>query len=142
MERVHTLSVVYPSLLGQVEKSSCPIPPCRLSLTKEFPSLWKVRRPMDRPYRRYEVLIPLRFNDGNPMPNELVADTLLELESQFGSVSCESQTTRGYWHHEGMTYWDELVRVYVDVHDEPANREFFVAFKSRALRLRENPARD
>jgi hypothetical protein len=29
--------------------------------------------------RRYEILLPLRFNDGHPVPDELVADTLIEL---------------------------------------------------------------
>jgi len=28
---------------------------------------------MDKPYRRYEMLVPLRFNDGRPVPDELIA---------------------------------------------------------------------
>ena len=50
---------------------------------------------MDRPYRRYEMLLPLRFNDRSPIPDKLIVDTLLELEERFGAVSCESQRTRG-----------------------------------------------
>ena len=42
---------------------------------------------MNKPYRRYEMLLPLRFNDGQPVPDELIADTLLELEERFGAVS-------------------------------------------------------
>ena len=34
---------------------------------------------MDKPFRRYEMLLPLRFNDGQPVPDELIADTLIEL---------------------------------------------------------------
>ena len=30
-------------------------------------------------FRRFEILLPLRFNDGRPVPDELIADTLLEL---------------------------------------------------------------
>ena len=30
--------------------------------------------------RRYEILLPLRFNDGQAVPDALIADTLLELE--------------------------------------------------------------
>jgi hypothetical protein len=33
---------------------------------------------MDRPYRRYEMRLPLRFNDRRPIPDELIVDTLLE----------------------------------------------------------------
>ena len=42
---------------------------------------------MSRSLRRYEILLPLRFNDGQSVPDELVADALLELEQRFGAVS-------------------------------------------------------
>lgn len=84
---------------------------------------------MDKPFRRYEMLLPLRFNDGSPIPEGLIVDTLLELRGRFGAVSCETQTIQGHWQHHGQVFRDELIRVYVDVPDEPANREFFVQFK-------------
>ena len=51
--------------------------------------------------RRYEILLPSQFNDGRPVPPDLIADTLQELEQAFGAVSCETQTIQGLWHHEG-----------------------------------------
>lgn len=84
---------------------------------------------MDRPYRRFEMLLPLRFNDGTAISNEVIADTLLELEKQFGAVSCETQNIRGAWSHEGRSYRDDLVRVFVDVPDLPEHRDFFLHFK-------------
>jgi hypothetical protein len=86
---------------------------------------------MDRPYRRYEILLPLRFNDGNAVPEDVIADTLLELEQQFGAVSCETQPIRGQWVHHGQSYRDDLTRVFVDVPDVPENRQFFIEFKER-----------
>lgn len=86
---------------------------------------------MDKPFRRYEVLLPLRFNDGQSIPDNLIADTLLELEEQFGAVSCETQQIRGMWRHEGQSYRDDLVRVFVDVPDITVNRDFFIALKER-----------
>jgi hypothetical protein len=50
---------------------------------------------MSKQFRRFEILLPLRFNDGQSVPDELIADTLLELREQFGAVSCETQTIRG-----------------------------------------------
>jgi len=41
--------------------------------------------------RRYEILLPSQFNDGSRIPQELIAETLLELEQRFGAVSCETQ---------------------------------------------------
>jgi hypothetical protein len=86
---------------------------------------------MSRMLRRFEVLLPLRFNDGSPVPDDAVADTLLELEQRFGSVSCETQTIRGQWRHEGQNYRDDLIRVFVDVADEPECRRFFLEYKER-----------
>ena len=84
---------------------------------------------MSRTLRRFEVLLPLRFNEGQPVPDELVADALIELEQRFGAVSCETQTIRGLWHHEGQPFRDDLVRVFVDAPDLPENREFLVEYK-------------
>lgn len=79
--------------------------------------------------RRYEFRLPLRFNDGQPVPESIIADTVIELEQRFGAVSCETQSIRGLWRFEGHTYRDELIRMYVDVTDTAEHREFFVAFK-------------
>ena len=45
--------------------------------------------------RRYEILLPSQFNDGRPVPPDLIADTLQELEQAFGAVSCETQAIQG-----------------------------------------------
>ena len=81
--------------------------------------------------RRYEIFLPRRFNDGSPVPDDLIADTLLELRQRFGAVSSETQTTYGTWEYEGAEYRDDLVRVFVDVADISANREFFQDLKDR-----------
>jgi len=81
------------------------------------------------------MLLPLRFNDGRPVADELIGDTLLELRIQFGAVSCETQTIQGIWTHESDVFRDDLIRVFVDAADTPANREFFIQFKD-VLRAR------
>ena len=86
---------------------------------------------MSKVVRRFEVLLPLRLNDGTPVPDEWVADTLIELEERFGAVSCETQTIRGRWRFEGQSYRDDLIRVFVDVADTPESREYFVEYKER-----------
>jgi hypothetical protein len=58
---------------------------------------------MNSGYRRYEVLLPLKFNDGVEVPDELVSDTLTDLRVRFNSVSSETQTIRGHWVHKGHT---------------------------------------
>jgi hypothetical protein len=84
---------------------------------------------MSRMVRRFEVLLPLRLNDGTPVSIVAVPDTLIELEERFGAVSCETQTIRGRWRSDGETYRDDLIRVFVDVEDLLESREWFLAFK-------------
>lgn len=84
---------------------------------------------MSDQFRRFEVLIPLRFNDGREVPDDLIVDSILELETQFGAVSCETPSIRGIWTEGSMKYRDDLIRLFVDVADRPEHREFFVQFK-------------
>ncbi len=39
---------------------------------------------MQKQSRRFELLLPTKFNSGEQVPGEIFADTLLELEEQFG----------------------------------------------------------
>ncbi len=81
--------------------------------------------------RRFEILLPRRFNDGQPVPEELLADTVLELRERFGTMSHETQVIRGAWEQAGVPFLDELNRVFVDVADTAENRQFFVDYKER-----------
>jgi hypothetical protein len=80
-------------------------------------------------WRRFEVLLPLRQNDGQPVSDNAVGDALDSLHSHFGAVSWETQITRGRWNHEGKTYEDESMRIVIDVPDSSENRAFFTNFK-------------
>jgi hypothetical protein len=84
---------------------------------------------MSASFRRYEILIPLRFNDGREVPESFLAETLLELRNQFGAVSSETQIIRGLWEYQGQVYRDEHFRLFLDVADSEANRQFFVQLK-------------
>jgi hypothetical protein len=41
---------------------------------------------MSRALRRFEILLPLKFNDGSVVPGELTAKTIVELREKFGAV--------------------------------------------------------
>jgi hypothetical protein len=89
---------------------------------------------MNDPHRRYEILLPLRFNDGTPVPEELIGQTFADLERQYGALSWESQTIHGKWRYQGEAFRDDQVRVFVDVPDTPENRRFFERFKDELTR--------
>jgi len=81
--------------------------------------------------RRYEILVPLRFNDGRAVPEALLAQTFGELRERFGAASWETQPLRGEWEQGGVVYQDDLTRFFVDVPDLPEQRDFFRQFKER-----------
>lgn len=86
---------------------------------------------MSSNWRRFEVLLPLRFNDGREVPGESLAEAVLEIADHFGAVSYETQTIEGHWRQSGVAYRDDLVRLVVDLPDEISNRRWMRQFKDR-----------
>lgn len=86
---------------------------------------------MSTTYRRFEILLPLRFNDGKAVPKRLITTTIVELRDKFGAVSSESQSIRGHWQYQGDLFKDELVRVFVDTADTAEHKAYFTEFKER-----------
>lgn len=70
-------------------------------------------------WRRYELLLPLKFNSGDRVPKALLAETVQEL-------------IHGRWQSSGQAFRDDLIRIYVDVEDSKEARDFFIGFKDRA----------
>jgi len=82
-------------------------------------------------WRRFEVLFPLRFNDGRIIPRARLGEAVREIRNQFGAVSYETQKIEGHWQHAGITYQEEQVRMFVDVPDVPKNRAWMKEFKAK-----------
>jgi hypothetical protein len=83
--------------------------------------------------RRYEMLLPLKYNDGRPVGYEKFHQTRVDLIAQFGSLTLEPTFVLGTWTHEGTQYEDELLRIIVDVEESPENHQFFLDFKTVLL---------
>jgi len=86
---------------------------------------------MSSKWRRFEVLLPLQFNDSREIPGELLAEALLEVVDNFGAASYETQKVEGHWRQGGVLYRDSLVRIVVDVPDSAKNPQWMKKFKSR-----------
>lgn len=84
--------------------------------------------------KRYEMLLPLKDNAGQPVSEELFKQTREELLAEFGSLSFQPIPVHGIWTYEGKRYEDELLRFVVDVSDTARNRRFFTRFKKTLLR--------
>ena len=86
---------------------------------------------MSSRWRRFEVLLPLQFNDGRDVPAEWLVDAVLEIVEQFGAASYEPQHIEGHWRQRGVLYRDNLVRLVIDVPDTAKNRRWMKSFKAR-----------
>jgi hypothetical protein len=86
---------------------------------------------MNIKWRRYEVLLPRRFNDGREVPASLISTAVLEIRDQFGAVSHETRIIEGHWQESGVVYRDDLARIVVDVPDVKKNRDWMKLFKRR-----------
>jgi len=83
--------------------------------------------------RRYEILLPLKHNDGRPVSQAVLYQTREDLLSEFDGVAVDPHSVLGVWQHGGERYEDELARITVDVDDTPENQAFFTNFKQLLL---------
>jgi hypothetical protein len=81
--------------------------------------------------RRYEVLLPVRFNDGTDVPEELLGEALNEIVAQFSAVTFYKEPVEGHWRHDDTLFRDDLALVVVDVPDTAKNRRWMKAYKAR-----------
>jgi hypothetical protein len=86
---------------------------------------------MSNKSRRFEVLLPVRFNDGTDVPTELLGAAVNEIVAQFGAVSFYKELVEGRWQFAGTLYRDDLACVVVDVPDTAKNRRWMKAYKAR-----------
>src|SRR5688572_20845831 len=79
--------------------------------------------------RRFEILLPLRFNDGSVVPADLLEQTRAELKDAFGALSSETQVIQGF--DRDTNGEDRLARLFADVPDTAENLAFFLAAQNR-----------
>ena len=64
---------------------------------------------------RFEILLPLFYNDGQAIEKEKFAETDDQLVQQFGATSTDTVVVRGQWMYESTKYSDQLARVRLDL---------------------------
>jgi hypothetical protein len=88
---------------------------------------------------RFEILLPLFYNDGRPIEREKFLQTDDELVQLFGATSTDTVVVRGRWLYQSTQYHDQLIRVRLDLEDSPekwqAVRDFKQTLKSRFEQL-------
>ena len=86
---------------------------------------------MNNKLRRFEILLPLQFNDRREIPGEWLAEAILEIVGNFGAASYETQKVEGHWRYQGVLYRDNLVKIVIDAPDEEEPRRWMRDYKTR-----------
>ena len=85
---------------------------------------------MSSKWRRFEVLLPLQFNDGR----KCLLNSLLKRSWRSWITLAQlvmKHRNEGHWRHGGVLYRDNLVRIVVDVPDSAKHRQWMRQFKDR-----------
>ncbi len=59
--------------------------------------------------KEYELYVPLRLNDGTPVPDEIIDRLGDRLLNQFGGCTYTPQPKRGAWKMGDVVFRDEVV---------------------------------
>ena len=79
--------------------------------------------------KRYEILLPLLYNDGSKIEKDKFLITNEELVSRFGATTTDSTKIVGRWIYEDQLYEDKLIRLTIDVPQSEDSDTFFRQYK-------------
>ncbi|HBB98802.1 MAG TPA: hypothetical protein DC054_25770 [Blastocatellia bacterium] len=77
--------------------------------------------------RKYEIHLPLHYNDGEPIEQEKIRSAQDELVSVFGSCAVPNQKT---WKYDGVSYV-EIMKVEIVTANDKVPRKSLRDFKTR-----------
>jgi len=89
---------------------------------------------MARAARRYDLFLPLAFNDGRPIPDDLFDTVERRLLNRFGGVTSQQRDfpLRGIWQGGARLFFDQVI-VMTALDFRPAGSTRFVNQLKRGL---------
>ncbi len=79
-------------------------------------------------FRRFELLLPITYNNGTDVEPEKFESTRGELSSQFNGLTQDLVQLQGLWKFAGQSYQDKLLRIRTDS-DDPNAVKFLRSYK-------------
>ncbi|MGN6554928.1 MAG: hypothetical protein ACTHLW_14570 [Verrucomicrobiota bacterium] len=84
--------------------------------------------------KEYDLYLPLAYNDGRPIPEELLKDVKKMLLDEFGGFTHFPQENEGVWKLGGVVFHDRVVILRV-LSDHPLEtRRFFAELRVELMR--------
>lgn len=81
--------------------------------------------------RKYDIYLPLKYNDGEAIESEKIVKVWDELAEAFGGITVSPLTApyQGRWKYGGVEYIDEIIKVEVVATNDRAAKKFLKEFK-------------
>ncbi|HLA10596.1 MAG TPA: hypothetical protein VJ023_08365 [Pyrinomonadaceae bacterium] len=86
---------------------------------------------------KYEIYLPLKYNDGKEIEPEKIKQVREELITRFGALTVSSLSApyQGSWKYGGVKFIDDIIRIEIITMGDRKTEEFFKRFKQRLKRL-------
>jgi hypothetical protein len=83
--------------------------------------------------RKYDIYLPLKYNDGKNIEAETIRSIKEELVDAFGAITVSSLLSpyQGTWKYGGVEFIDDIIKIEVVATNDRATRKFFKEFKER-----------
>ena len=85
--------------------------------------------------KKYEVYLPLKYNDGKEIEAEKFKRIREELISRFGAltVSSISAPYQGTWKYGGVEFVDDIIKIEIIATDDRSTKKFLKNFKPQLI---------
>ena len=81
--------------------------------------------------RKYEIYLPLKYNDGKQIEPEKIKQIREELIGVFGAITVSSRSSpyQGTWKYGGVEYIDDIIKVEIVTSADKVTKKFLKDFK-------------
>jgi len=87
--------------------------------------------------KKYEIYLPLKYNDGSEIEAEKIKQIREDLIAVFGALTVSSQSApyQGSWKYGGVDFIDDIIKIEIIAGSDRKTERFFKEFKERLKRL-------
>jgi hypothetical protein len=87
--------------------------------------------------KKYEIYLPLKYNDGKEIEAEKIKLIREELIAAFGALTVSSQSApyQGRWKYGGVDFIDDIIKIEIIAGADRKTERFFRQFKNRLKTL-------
>jgi hypothetical protein len=90
-----------------------------------------------RRMKKYEIYLPLTYNDGTKIEAEKIKQIREELVDVFGArtVSSHHAPYQGAWNYRGIDFIEDIIKIEIIARADRKTQKFFRQFKERVKRM-------